>query len=79
MKFALTTSIIFTDSHIGDLGNIEADDNGVATVNITLDRNPRPTLYDEGNTFILGRTLVINEGKICTSNRNMFVANMSCS
>ena len=48
--------------HIGDLGNIEADENGVAVVDIILDKSPRPTLY-EGDTSILGRTLVIHEGK----------------
>ena len=48
--------------HIGDLGNIEADENGVAIVDIILDKFPRPTL-DEGDTSILGRTLIIHEGK----------------
>ena len=47
--------------HIGDLGNIEADENGVAVIDIILDKSPRPTLY-EGDTSILGRTLVIHEG-----------------
>ena len=48
--------------HIGDLGNIDAAENGVAVVDIILDKSPRPTLY-EGDTSILGRTLVIHEGK----------------
>ena len=48
--------------HIGDFGNIEAHENGVATIDIILDEGPRPTL-DNGNTSILGRSLVIHEGK----------------
>ena len=39
-----------------------ANENGTATVDIILDKEPRPTL-DKGNTSILGRTLVIHEGK----------------
>ena len=45
--------------HIGDLGNIEADENGVAIADIILDKFPRPTL-DEGDTSILGCTFVIH-------------------
>ena len=48
--------------HIGDFGNIEANESGVANVDIILDKGPRPTLY-KGNTSILGRSLVIHEGK----------------
>jgi hypothetical protein len=48
--------------HIGDLGNIEADENGVAVIDIILDKSPRPTLY-EGDNSILGRTLVIHGGE----------------
>ena len=53
---------IFLGYHIGDFGNIEANENGVANVDIILDKEPRATL-DEGNLSILGRTLVIHEGK----------------
>ena len=48
--------------HIGDFGNIEANENGTATVDIILDKGTRPTL-DMGNTSILGRSLVIHRGK----------------
>ena len=48
--------------HIGDLGNIEADENGTAILDIILNYLPRPTLY-EGDNSILNRTLVIHEGK----------------
>ena len=39
-----------------------ANENGTATVDIILDKEPRPTL-DMGITSIVGRTLVIHEGK----------------
>ena len=48
--------------HIGDFGNIVANEKGVANVDIILDKGPRPTL-DKGNTSILGRSLVIHRGK----------------
>ena len=67
MKFAKIQTIytyidLLLGYHIGDLGNIEADENGTAIVDIILDYSPRPTLY-EGDTSILNRTLVIHERK----------------
>ena len=53
---------ILLEYHIGDFGNIKDNENGTATVDIILDKEPRPTL-DKGYTSILGRTLVIHEGK----------------
>ena len=53
---------ILIGCHIGDVGDIEAGESGVAVVDIILDKSPRPTLY-EGDTSILGRTLVIHGGK----------------
>ena len=49
------------DSHIGDLNNLVADENGEATVDIKFEHSPRPSLF-EGETNILRRTLVIHAG-----------------
>ncbi|XP_043208573.1 superoxide dismutase [Cu-Zn]-like, partial [Amphibalanus amphitrite] len=46
------------DRHVGDLGNIEADANQVANVNI---RDSRIRFAGDGN--ILGRSLVIHSGE----------------
>ena len=54
--------ITLGESHIGDLGNLEADENGEAEVNITFNHSPRPSLSEGGETSILGRTLVIHAG-----------------
>ena len=57
------------DSHIGDLNNLVADENGEATVDIKFEHSPRPSLF-EGETNILRRTLVIHAGsqkQICLS------------
>ena len=54
--------ITLGESHIGDLGNLEADENGLAEVNITFNHSPRPSLSEGGETSILGRTLVIHAG-----------------
>ena len=43
------------NSHAGDLGNILADDQGVATVNVTT--------KDTALHFILGRSFVVHAGK----------------
>lgn len=44
--------------HIGDLGNIEADDSGVAKVDVKAD-----FLKFEGPTSILGRGLIVHAGE----------------
>ena len=51
------------DSHIGDLNNLVADENGEATVDIEFEHSPRPSLF-EGDTNILRRTLVIHAGNV---------------
>ena len=62
------------DSHIGDLNNLVADENGEATVDIKFSHSPRPSLF-EGDTNILRRTLVIHAGiltRISQRNSNHF-------
>merc|ERR1712080_595762 len=49
-------------SHIGDLGNIETDENGEALVDIELHTVTRPSLF-EGDTYILNRSIVIHAGE----------------
>lgn len=44
-----------TMSHVGDLGNIVADENGVATVEVVAKKTP---LH-----FVLGRSFVVHAGK----------------
>jgi Cu-Zn family superoxide dismutase len=46
-----------TVRHVGDLGNIEAGNNGVATVNITDD-----VISLRGAHSIIGRALVVHNG-----------------
>ena len=46
-----------TDRHVGDLGNIEADSTGVATVNIT-----DSLISLRGPHSIIGRALVVHNG-----------------
>jgi Cu-Zn family superoxide dismutase len=46
-----------TERHVGDLGNIEAGNNGVATVNIT-----DSVISLHGGHSIIGRALVVHNG-----------------
>ncbi|KAJ8686418.1 hypothetical protein QAD02_022212 [Eretmocerus hayati] len=47
-----------TERHIGDLGNIKADSNGVAEVNITDSK-----ISLTGKNSIIGRAIVVHSGK----------------
>ncbi|XP_065174229.1 superoxide dismutase [Cu-Zn] isoform X2 [Atheta coriaria] len=47
-----------TERHVGDLGNIEADDKGVATISLT-----DHVIDLEGDNNIIGRAIVVHEGE----------------
>lgn len=44
--------------HVGDLGNIEANEEGIATINVTSEM-----IEFEGDTSILGRGLIVHAGQ----------------
>ena len=46
-----------TDSHLGDLGNINVDASGNGTLQLT---NPKWTLGDSANTDVVGRGLIVH-------------------